>query len=597
MTDAAKPVTSTVWKKLPRAPYGLSFWMLLMLVEFLLMVQVGKLALSWAQDMHYGIAAMLLVGGTCICGLAIFAGWYAQSRNIQSRLAEDRAQALARKAEAEAQAQQKTRLLATMSHEIRTPLNGVIGMLALLQETELNAEQTNYASMAHSSARSLLSFLDEILDTAKAEARQSDATTETELRPLMETVAELMAPRAHAKGIEVSSYVEANVPAHVPFNNLHLRQIIFNLAGNAIKFTAQGGVAIEAQCMDGQLQIAVRDTGIGMTEEEAGRVFLEYEQASDDTERRYGGTGLGLAISRRLAEAMRGTLRVKSEKGKGTVFTLSLPLTVSGLAKAEKPLSGRSYGLWSSPSIALEHLAFKLKDLGASVFYPGQTEIENCSAIICDPVEARNLVTLRAISTPLKTIPIWVLLNPEERRSLKPILDEPGVGYLVKPLRASSLLTLLTGQDTEALETDVASLRRVATHSKARLLKPASLNLLLVDDTAVNLLLASTMLRRMGHHVVTATNGPDALAAIEATANFDAVLLDVEMPSMNGHAVARRIRAMGRSTLPILALTGNVTAEDVSACIASGMNGHLAKPFDQEDLEEALKAVLHIRAA
>jgi signal transduction histidine kinase/CheY-like chemotaxis protein len=595
MKEATMPVTSAVQGKASRATFGTSFWLLLLIVELLVMVQVAKQSLRLAESMQYGFAAGLLIGGTALCGLAIFSGWYSQSKAKQNILAEERAQALTRKAEAEAQAKQKSRLLATMSHEIRTPLNGVIGMLGLMLETELNAEQKNYASIAHSSARSLLSFLDEILDTAKAEAKHPESVGKTELLPLMETVAELMAPRAHSKGIEVSTYMAPNVPTTVPFNSLHLRQILFNLAGNAIKFTNYGGVAIEARCDDGRLRIDVRDSGIGMTDDEAARVFQEFEQANSETQRRFGGTGLGLAISKRLAEAMRGTLTVVSTKNNGTTFSLALPLTNVVPARQDRPLSGRNYGLWLSPSFATQHLALKLKDLGADVVHPGETELENCQAIICDPVEAKNLLALRNVSSALAATPLWILLNPEERRSLKPVLDQPQTGYLVKPLRAASLVNLLTGRDRTAIATGVEGLRKVA--AKARSKKSAGYNLLLVDDTAVNLLLASTMLRKVGHEVTTTSNGPDAIAMLEAGKNFDAILLDIEMPRMDGYETTRRIRSLGHSKLPILALTGNVSSDDVAACIASGMNGHLAKPFDQEDLDEALAEIMRNRAA
>jgi signal transduction histidine kinase/CheY-like chemotaxis protein len=597
MTDAVKLTKTAVHGESQRVPFGLSFWLLLMLVEALLMYEIGRLALTWAQELRYGVAALLLIGSTALCGVAIFAAWYSQNKVVQGRLARERAAALLRKSEAEAQAQQKSRLLATMSHEIRTPLNGVIGMLGLLQETELNGEQKNYAGMAHSSARSLLSFLDEILDTAKAEARQDETKDKTELLPLMETVAELMSPRAHAKGIEVSTYVAANVPAHVPFNSLHMRQVLFNLAGNAIKFTAHGGVAIEARIENARLLISVRDTGIGMTEEEAQRVFLEFEQASNDTQRRYGGTGLGLAISKKLVESMSGSISVESEKGKGTTFRVSLPCQSDQKSEQASPLLGRSYGLWSAPSLAVDHLVLKLKDHGAKVLFPGEAEIETCTAIICDPTEARNLVALRSVSTDLKSTPIWVLLNPEERRSLKSILAEPATGYLVKPLRATSLVSLLTGQDSNAIESGIGGLRKVTAQSKPRQRKSASLKLLLVDDTAVNLLLASTMLRRMGHQVTTANSGEEALTAIENGSLFDAVLLDIEMPRMDGHEVTRRIRAQGHISLPVLALTGNASAQDIAACMASGMNGHVAKPFEQEDLHEALAKLMRNKAA
>ncbi len=600
MNETTLPVSAAVQGPNSRAAFGSSFWFLLMVVETLAMVQVARFALSLAQDLRYGMAAVLLIGGTIVCGFASFAAWHHQSRITQRQLAADRALAIERKAEAEDQARQKSRLLATMSHEIRTPLNGVIGMLGLVLETGLDAEQKNYASIAHASARSLLSFLDEILDTAKAEATHVASAGTTDLRPLMETVAELMSPRAHSKGIEVSTYVAGNVPLELPFKSLHLRQVLFNLSGNAIKFTAHGGVAIEASIVDGSLQIDVRDSGIGMTPEEATLIFNEYEQANQDTQRRFGGTGLGLAISKRLVEAMGGTLSVASVSGEGTCFTVRLPLPKSLQPAAfDQPLAGRKYGLWLAPSFAARHLAFKLQDLGAQAVHPGEAELENCHAVICDPIEARNIIALRSVSSQLATTPLWVLLNPEERRSLKSVLEQPHTGYLVKPLRASTLVHLLTGQDRNTIKTGVEGLRQVATRSRLvkNIGKGKGLTLLLVDDTPVNLLLGSTILRKSGHLVATATNASAAIAMLEGGKSFDAVLMDIDMPRMNGHEATKRIRELGHLTLPILALTGNASAEDVAACFASGMSGHLAKPFDQEDLEDALAELTRNKAA
>jgi CheY-like chemotaxis protein len=332
-----------------------------------------------------------------------------------------------------------------------------------------------------------------------------------------------------------------------------------------------------------------------MTSEEASRIFNEYEQANSETQRRFGGTGLGLAISKRLAEAMAGKLTVASEKDQGTTFTLALPCAADAKPTIEKPLVGRRYGLWLSPSLSSQHLAKKLEDLGATIVHPGQSTPESCHALICDPVGAQNLLALRHSAAQFSPIPIWILLNPEDRRGLKAVLAEPATGYLIKPVRASSLVSMLTGQDRAVIATSVTGLRDVA--AKARASTGEGLRLLLVDDTAVNLLLASTMLRKAKHTVTTSSSGAEALATLEANPGFDAVLLDVEMPRMDGHEVARRIRALGLTDLPILALTGNASPDDVAACLAAGMNGHLAKPFDREDLEDALKKITRNRAA
>ncbi len=564
------------------------------------------LTIYLAAHQHFQIAATILIAGV----LGVIAISFTLVKNSHDRSTHRLMTAVAAahqaKAQAEIAAREKTRLLATMTHEIRTPLNGIIGMLSLLQETELTAEQLNYAGIAHSSSRTLLSIVDEILDTAKAASKKSAAAQPVDLIGLIETVTELLSPRAHAKAIEISAYIASDVPQMVVGDDVRLRQIIFNLAGNAIKFTEKGGVAIAVTLNSkSQLNIAITDSGIGMTEEELGRVFSEFEQATAKTAQKYGGTGLGLAISKRLIADMGGTLNVSSAAGQGTKFVVTLPQIFSPLQSvATKALKNRHYLLAMNNGVTKQHLAQSLRDLGAEV-----SELKSAAdlktrlaqatpllSIISDSSFAPELQRWAKHKPAKKSGSVWVILKSEERSIYKSLLSAPFSGYLLKPLRRSTLLYLLAAQDSAGLKQTSIELRQAIKPPRAQ--KP--LRLLLAEDNPVNSLLIRTMITRMGHEILAVNNGDAALQALLHNGKFDLALLDVEMPRMNGHETARMIRerkikAKGNRALPILALTAHASPDDIAACHDAGMDGHLAKPFDQLDLEDALSDLMRVR--
>jgi signal transduction histidine kinase/CheY-like chemotaxis protein len=502
----------------------------------------------------------------------------------------------------------KARFLATVSHEMRTPMNGVLGMAGLLLDTRLDPEQTTYVTAIKASGEALLQLIEEILDYAKIEAGQvSVADGPFDLSDVIEAVAELIAPKAQAKGLEISGFVDPELPRRILGDSARLRQILVNLLGNAVKFTETGGATIRARKSGDALRISVVDTGPGIAEADRDRIFGEFARGDDPQAAAREGAGLGLAISRRLARLMGGTLEVAPAPRAGSAFTLTLPLRPAPIQDDGQPErllpAGENAVLIGAGPFELDNVRTLLGASGLQV-HLARSEPEAEAVLAASAATATVLIDaalgldtaarLAASAKRRGQRRCLVLLSPYERRDLG-APDAAGFdGWLVKPLRGRSVLARLadpgsaTGARTAAVTLEAPGPERPL-RGRA--------TILIAEDNEINALLAMRQIEKIGARPVWARDGREAMDCLEEVfagqrEPFAGALFDLRMPRLDGRDLVASLRAreeeLAARRLPAIALTASAFPEERDACLAAGFDDVLIKPLDVDRLQSVV---------
>ncbi|NND97495.1 MAG: response regulator [Pirellulaceae bacterium] len=548
-----------------------------------------------------------------------------QTDVTQRRQTENALQAVKQAAEMNSRA--KSEFLANMSHEIRTPLNAVVGMTELVLDTELSPDQKDYLDCVHSSANTLLALLNDVLDLSKIEARKMEIeTVDFDLAELVTDTLQTMAIRAHEKGLELAVELPMEFPLMVQGDPTRLRQVLLNLVGNAIKFTKTGevSVSVESQWMaDNEISFhfAVRDTGIGIPDDRLREIFESFRQVEASTNRRFGGTGLGLTITAELIELMHGEIWVQSEVDKGSTFHFNIQFkrAKSDASKSSEiqaaDLRGKQALVVVPQSTTRRIICKMLRHWGVETvlvdcrmidtseierLIPPEQEVDLLliDGAIAEPSILRLVESVQGrCERPCKTI---LLKSSVDRTFVFGSLSKAGIQCAVtKPVAAPSMLNAIRAVDSGEQPScnlehrDLGQVNQTSGPAVIHESPHRRLDVLVVDDHEPNRKLAAAILQRRGHKCQLATDGNEAVSACRDS-DFDVVLMDVQMPGIDGFEATQRIRKHerpGGKQVPIIALTAHALVGDSDKCLAAGMNAYLPKPIHARDLVEMVESL------
>ncbi|WP_291935106.1 response regulator [Limnohabitans sp.] len=604
-------------ENLYRKMLGLSGLLLLVMVPLLwiFVARVVRPLDGLAQAMHQTAARMR--DGQVVAPIAQVGGHeiqtvtHAFNEFVDARIHAEKDLARARDA-AQAANASKSDFLANMSHEIRTPMNGILGMTELCLQTRLTAEQRSYLDMVSTSAHSLLAVINDILDFSKIEARKLSLDPHPfSLHSLIRQATRTLSLRASEKELELVCDLGSDVPDEVIGDPLRLQQVITNLLGNAIKFTAQGEILLCIKPMvtppnrDGVwLQFTVKDTGIGIAPDKQALIFDVFTQADSSTVRRFGGTGLGLAISRSLVRMMGGDISVSSQLGHGSAFSFNVQLhtLVDASASAQSlaaTWAGQTLLLVDDNASSRKVLSHQLQNLGlntaavdgaAQALHSPQLRQARCALIDVNMPDIDGFALaaqLRQLFSAAQ-MPIIMMGALSEQISQEQ-LDPQGIqGFLVKPIDVKEMVGVLNGlTQTMATSASVPAPAPVPSFKSQRIL--------LVEDTPINQTLETILLQRMGYEVSIANNGIEAIEAF-STREFDLILMDIHMPEMGGVEAAEIIRTLEKNQqlkrTPIIAVTANALKGDKERYLAAGMDGYVSKPIAVDALRHEIRGLL-----